>query len=142
MTEKELFTEHAKNYLLCYNNQCEKHEQCLRWILKDYVPKEQASVTAVNPLYTDKSGCSLFQSSEKRKMAVGMTKFYDEMPRKKGQSIRDTLEGHFGHTMYYLYRNGERPITPDMQEYIKKVCIRNGWNEEAVYDGFTEEYEW
>ena len=65
-----------------------------------------------------------------------------EMPRKKGQSIRDTLERHFGHTMYYLYRNGERPITPDMQEYIKKVCIRNGWNEEPVYDGFTEEYEW
>lgn len=44
--------------------------------------------------------------------------------------------------MCYLYRNGERSITLDIQEYIKKIRIRNGWDKELVYDDFTEEYEW
>lgn len=144
MNEKDIFTEHSKNYLLCFNDHCPRREQCLRWILKDYVPDDLLIVNAINPGYKNIGAdrCSEFKSSEKRRMAIGMTKFYDEMPRKTEQSIRHALELHFGHTMYYLYRRGDRPITPAMQEEIRKICKKNHWEKEPVYDGFREEYEW
>ena len=120
------------------------HKQCLRWILKDYVPDDQLIVNAINPRYKKPigAGCPEFKSSEKRLMAIGMTMFYEEMPRKTEQNIRHALQQHFGHTMYYLYRRGDIPITPTMREDIKKICERYGWKKEPVYDGFSEEYEW
>ena len=144
MTEKELFTMHTRNYMLCYNEHCEKREQCLRWILKDYVPHNQLMVSAINPRYTsgNTAMCRNFRNSEKRLMGIGMIRFYDEIPHKVELGIRKFLISHFGNTMYYNYRRGDLPITPGVQEEIREICIRHGWDKVPMYDAYREEYEW
>lgn len=144
MTDNNIFAEHAKNYLLCYNDKCGKHSQCLRWIIKDYTPDDTATISIVNPRYKHAAdnSCPYFRSNTKQKMAVGMTKFFDEMPRKTEQAIRDALIRCFGRTRFFILRRGDRPITTDIQQQIKAVCEANGWQQEPVYDGYTEEYDW
>ena len=95
MTDNELFAKHAQSYLLCYNDKCPTRKQCLRWIIKDHTPEDMPVVSILNPRYakTTDNECPYFKSNKKQKMAVGMTLFFDEMPRKTEQSVRNALPG-------------------------------------------------
>lgn len=144
MTDEKVFAAHAKGYLLCYNERCNRHEHCLRWLVKDYAPKDVPLISIVNPNHKTHTGatCRYFRSDTRKRMAVGMTTFFDEMPRKMEQKIRHELMQHLGRTTFFIYRRGDRPITPSVQRQIEEICVRNGWKNMPVYDGFTEEYEW
>lgn len=144
MTDNELFAKHAQSYLLCYNDKCPTRKQCLRWIIKDHTPEDMPVVSIVNPRYakTTDNECPYFKSNKKQKMAVGMTLFFDEMPRKTEQSVRNALINDLGRTKFFTYRRGAIPIPPAIQEHIRAVCEACGWDKKPVYDGFTEEYEW
>ncbi len=59
MLEKEtLFREKAKKYLVCFNESCPLHAQCLRWEVGQYYDRDKKVVTCVRPVY----------SSSRRKM--------------------------------------------------------------------------
>ena len=112
MTDNELFAKHAQSYLLCYNDKCPTRKQCLRWIIKDHTPEDMPVVSILNPRYakTTDNECPYFKSNKKQKMAVGMTLFFDEMPRKTEQSVRNALINDLGRTKFFTYRRGAIPI--------------------------------
>ncbi len=141
---EQLLREKAKHFLVCYYGQCERREHCLRWIAGPYVPETDGVLTCVNVMNKEvrKGCCPFYKPDVPVQMKRGFTHLYDDMPKRMGTDIRLELDGHYGHTMYYKYRNGELPINPDMQRHIVEVCRKHGWTAEPVYDATTEEYDW
>ena len=41
---------------------------------------------------------------------------------------------------FYRYRNGERLLMPEQQEWIKNMFTRYGYTDEIEFDGYKEVY--
>ena len=84
----------------------------------------------------------MYLSDEKIVLAKGMVGFYDEMPRRMEERIKRVFIEHFSRTTYYEYRNGKRLLTPAQQQYIKQVCVEQGWTKDIHFDEFVTDYVW
>ena len=56
--------------------------------------------------------------------------------------IKANLIRHLTRTGYYRYRNGSRPVTPDVEAYIRQLLKAHGITQEPHFDGYTEDYVW
>ena len=144
ITKEDIIHFMPRHYLTCSIVECPLHVHCLRWKTRDYVSEKEHIIMTVNPNHpvngTEK--CEYFRSDEKLTIAWGFVHLIDNMPRSMGTAIRKELETIYGHTIYYEFRRGERPIPPAMRERIASVCLKHGWTEAPVYDRFTEGYDW
>ena len=141
MIDEKILKEKAGKYLVCFNEQCSKHEHCLRWMVGQYVPYEQLSITCVNPKVTKKGDdeCPAFRDSQPQNVAKGMVHFYDEMPRKLEVAIKNDLIARYTRVGYYNMRKAERPITTDVEKEIEKICQNHGWNNELLFNERVDE---
>ena len=64
------------------------------------------------------------------------------MPGWKERVIKANLIRHLTRTGYYRYRNGSRPITPDVEQYIRQLLKAHGITQEPHFDGYIETYVW
>ena len=147
MENKEtLFAQNAaKNYVVCYNDQCPLHEQCLRYDAGQFKTASSLIIRTVNPNHklVAANNCPMFRDNRPQRMVVGMKKhFYRDMPARIATSIKARLIDHNCRSTYYQYHNGKRPITPDLLAFIKQVCREEGWTQPLVFDGETEGYAW
>lgn len=146
MNKEEVFTQKAtRGYLVCYNDHCPLHQQCLRYDVGQYKPAKELSIRVVNPCYEHAGDgqCPLYRPNEVQRMPVGMKKFfYLDMPVRIARRVRNRLIDHNCRSTYYQYHNGKRPITPDLLAFIKQVCREEGWTQPLVFDGETEGYAW
>ena len=141
--EEGVLQRQAFHYVLCYNAQCSRHEHFLRAILTHYVPEADPFVTIVNPRRPDvvADKCTTFQSDVKRRMARGLMRFYENIPEAKAKAIRSDLIAAFNKSLYFKWRNGEKPITPEQQQQIAAICRVNGWTEPPAFDAYSYEYQ-
>lgn len=143
MIDEKILKEKAEKYLVCFNQQCPKHEYCLRWMVGQYVPCEQISITCVNPQIEKKGGeCPVYRDSQPQSVAKGMVHFYDEMPRKLEVAIKNKLIARYTRVGYYSMRKAERPITIDIEREIEKVCRSHGWNDALQFDERNDKVIW
>ena len=146
MTEQEIFRTKAKEgYTVCFAEQCPLREQCLRFLVGQYIPDTKSTYHCVNPRYQDVATerCTLFRNSEKVKFAKGMKNIFNaEMPRKVEPFVLQRLIDLHCHTYYYEYRRGARLIPPAVQEEVRSLFREAGWNEEVHFDGYVEDYDW
>lgn len=146
MKEKEIFKEKAvSGYTVCFAAQCPLKERCLRWKVGQQMPDTKSSYHCVNPHYQDVATehCPLFRQSEKVQFAQGMMHIFNaNMPRRVEPYVRSNLISSHCKTYYYEYRNGERLISPAIQEEIRELFREAGWNEEVHFDSYVEDYEW
>jgi hypothetical protein len=52
------------------------------------------------------------------------------------------LINHFSRVIYYRYRRGEYPITPEVQQVILNACRECGWTAPLVFDSYSDEFVW
>jgi len=146
MTDNELFSKKAsENYMVCFVNDCPLHEDCLRWKTGRYVSPTQIVCNCVNPHYEDvgTDTCPMYRKGKMVTMAKGMKNiFTDDMPRGLVSFIRATLIEHWHRTYYFECRNGSRLITPSMQEHVRQLFRKQGWEKEIHFDEYVEAYEW
>lgn len=145
MTEEEkIFAEKADNYLVCFNSQCPLHDHCLRWRVTPYISGNSVSVNAVNPHYEGigTEQCFMYRSDQPVRMPVGLVHIYHDMPGRIERSIKNRLIATYSRKRYYEYHNGKRPLTPDVERFVRQVCRANGWTEELTFGGYVEEYVW
>ena len=43
---------------------------------------------------------------------------------------------------YYEYHNGTRPLTPDVERYVRQTIANCGWSQEPQFSGYVEEFLW
>jgi len=146
MNEKEIFKEKAvSGYTVCFAAQCPLKERCLRWKVGQQMPDTKSSYHCVNPHYQDVATehCPLFRQSKKVQFAQGMMHIFNaDMPRRVEPYVRSHFIASHCKTYYYEYRNGERLISPAIQEEIRDLFREAGWNQEVHFDGYVEDYEW
>ena len=144
MTQEEILREKSEHYLLCYVNECSRHETCLRWLVGQQSKKEAIVTESVNPMNPEvrEGKCPMYRENTTASYAIGMMHFFDQMTGQTERSIKNALIHLFSRKRFYEYRNGTRPIPPEVQKTISKVCLANGWTNEPQYDGWTEDYNW
>ena len=146
MKEQEIFKEKAvSGYTVCFAAQCPLKERCLRWKVGQQMPDTKSSYHCVNPHYQDvaTAHCPLYRQSEKVQFAQGMMHIFNaDMPRRVEPYVRSNLISSHCKTYYYEYRNGERLISPAIQEEIRDLFREAGWNQEVHFDSYVEDYEW
>lgn len=144
MTEKEVFSHKAPNYLLCFINECPRRATCLRWLVGQELQSNDYNILSVNPMHPEVKAnkCALYREKKHVRYAKGMMHFYDEMTRSQEIGIKHRLIVHYGRRQYYEYRRGERLISPEMQEFIGQVCKEHGYTKEPHYDGWQDDYAW
>lgn len=144
MTEKEVFSHKAPNYLLCFINECPRRATCLRWLVGQELQSNDYNILSVNPMHPEVKAnkCALYREKKHVRYAKGMMHFYDEMTRSQEIGIKHRLIVHYGRRQYYEYRRGERLISPEMQAFIGQVCKEHGYTKEPHYDGWQDDYAW
>ena len=144
MTEKEVFSHKAPNYLLCFINECPRRATCLRWLVGQELQSNDYNILSVNPMHPEVKAnkCALYREKKHVRYAKGMMHFYDEMTRSQEVGIKHRLIVHSGRRQYYEYRRGERLISPEMQAFIGQVCKEHGYTKEPHYDGWQDDYAW
>lgn len=146
MNEKEIFKEKAvSGYTVCFAAQCPLKDRCLRWKVGRQMPDTKSSYHCVNPHYQDVATdhCPLYRQSEKVQFAQGMMHIFNaDMPRRVEPYVRSHFIASHCKTYYYEYRNGERLISPAIQEEIRELFREAGWNQEVHFDSYVEDYEW
>ena len=144
MTEKEVFSHKAPNYLLCFINECPRRATCLRWLVGQELQSNDYNILSVNPMHPEVKAnkCALYREKKHVRYAKGMMHFYDEMTRSQEIGIKHRLIVHYGRRQYYEYRRGERLISPEMQAFIGQVCKDYGYTKELRYDGWQDDYAW
>ena len=144
MTEKEIFSHKAPNYLLCFINECPRRATCLRWLVGQELQSNDYNILSVNPMHPEVKAnkCALYREKKHVRYAKGMMHFYDEMTRSQEVCIKHRLIVHYGRRQYYEYRRGERLISLEMQAFIGQVCKEHGYMKEPHYDGWQDDYAW
>jgi len=142
--QEQILKKKATTYMVCFNDNCQQHEQCLRWKVSQYVPEEVYSVLCISPHYSKylEGKCDMFRSAEIIRMPIGLTGFYNDMPGWMERKVKNTLIGELGRTNYYKYHRGDRPIPPTLQERIEKLCKEEGWEQPLKYDDYIEDFLW
>lgn len=128
----------------CFDSRCTCADKCLRHFLGEHIPAERDYVTTVNPLKVGKSekSCPFFRPKKIVRLAVGMIHLYDNLNYRDAVAVKREISHTLGRGIYYRIRNGERPIQPGEQDYIRRVFRKHGITTEPVFDGYKEEYEW
>lgn len=73
------------------------------------------------------------------KAAWGFSHLYDQVKHVEMQTIKYRVMDVLGNrTTYYRVHRGEKHLTPEMQEQVKKVFAEYGYGEPA-YDHYAEE---
>lgn len=129
-------------YAHCFNAQCVKSNQCLRYMAATSCTSQAPFLSIVNPyrIPADTSMCPFFQSSQKERHAWGVKHIFDNLPHKKAQIMRKQIIAHFGKNAYYRFYREENMLSPQDQVFIQKVFTQHGIKEEPNFDRYTYEY--
>lgn len=143
-TREEIFAEKAENYPACFSETCPLREHCLHRILTSYKPKDRIYITCVNLQNPQMQGkdCHQFRKDEPIRMPVGLAAIYYDMPGRMERAIKNHLINVYSRKRYYEYHNGTRPLTPEVERYVRQTIKTYGWTKEPQFGGYVEEYLW
>ena len=143
-TREEIFAEKAENYQVCYSQICPLREHCLHSILSSYTPKDRIYIFCVNlnNPKMQRSDCPQFRKDEPVRMPIGLSTIYYNMPGRIERAVKNHLINVYSRKRYYEYHNGARPLTPDVERYVRQVIKNAGWTEEPNFRGYVEQFLW
>ncbi len=142
--QETAFREKVAHYIVCFIDSCPLREQCLRWLVGQYVETTPYAYTAVNPRHpnTGTEQCELFRKNQRVLMKKGLKHLYHEMPGYKEKRIRWLLISMWGRKKYYEVRKGDRLMTPEMQQDVIDACRHHDWQGPIVFDGEEIDWDW
>lgn len=96
-----------KNFAHCFNGQCKRTDECLRYQVALATPATRNFVFLVNPVRIRLSGedCPFFLTTQKQTVARGMSHLFSSVPYAKALEIKNQMLRQWGRTVFYrLYR--------------------------------------
>lgn len=132
-----------KGYQLCFNKECVKKDECLRFLAGRELPEERDWGPAVYPnMKMTEKGCRLFATGQPTKMAWGFAKLFEEVKSKHEKGLRTAMQQYLnGTSNYYRYNNGERMLNEEQQEWIIQLFQRTGYTENLVFEHYAYVYD-
>lgn len=138
------FSTMPRKYVVCWHSNCPLADNCLRHLATEYLDEKKKVVESVNlrTVSPETGTCTQQRPVQKVRYAYGMRRIYDNVLAKDKDRLYFKIWLALGNSMYYRYRNGERPITPRVQEVIASAFRKFGYTEPVAYDRYTEAIEW
>lgn len=129
-------------YVYCFNGECQKHEECLRYIVGQQVDKGLTVAQTVLPTVLRLCSCPHFQKAELMRMAWGFDKLFAEVKVKDGPVLREKMRAYLGGMgTYSRYKLGRRMLTPEQQEHIIGFFRKKGYTEGLEFDHYVTVYD-
>ncbi len=129
-------------YVYCFNGECQKHEECLRYIVGQQVDKGLTVAPTVLPTVLRLCSCPHFQKAELMRMAWGFDKLFAEVKVKDGPVLREKMRAYLGGMgTYSRYKLGRRMLTPEQQEHIIGFFRKKGYTEGLEFDHYVTVYD-
>ena len=128
---------------MCPNENCPMAADCLRQRVCREAPAEVTRWMCVMPNALSNGKCSYYQKAEKVTIARGMKHLFDKVKdRKVRKSLRLEMTDYLGSKgTYYRYKDGERLINPELQQWIQDLFRRYGVEEQVLFDEYFETYD-
>ncbi|WP_291529345.1 DUF6078 family protein [Bacteroides sp. UBA939] len=132
------------NFARCFNDSCTKAGQCLHRMAATNDTAQHPTIPIINPrcIPEDTGACKYFKSTQKMRVAWGIQHLLDTVPHKDARSIKAQLIAHFGKTKYYRIYREENFLTPEEQEYIRRLFHKYGVEQEPAFESYSDEYRW
>lgn len=128
-------------WTLCYIHECSRKDECMRYQVCKLAPKGVTKNSCVLPTVMQMDSCPHFHSIEVVHAAVGFRNIFSEVKEKHHASMRAELAGYLGGGgTFYRFRNGERLLMPEQQEWIAKMFRHYGYTEEVIFDDYKNVY--
>ena len=131
------------NYTCCQSTTCPLRETCLHHIAWQLLPQNRDTFTAYNPAVINESGdCDFFRSNEQQRFAKGFVGMQKKMFPGQYVTFKYELFRLFGRTSFYECRRGNRLLSPEEQEAVRKALKRAGADESLEFDAYEDQIAW
>lgn len=142
MAKKFTFREVPTGYRLCFNEHCQKHEDCIRFLAGQHVPATMMSGPAVYPNAVTDDICPFFKQTRIIHGAWGFRNLYKDVEKKDAQVLKAMIINYLGGPVAcYGYMHGEKLLTPEQQDCIQGFFNELGYMQNIVFEGYSIMYD-
>lgn len=128
-----------QNYPICFRTSCTKSSQCLRHQLVAQLPDGTTTGPAVYPTCPDGEDCPHYRPCRTIRMAYGFESIYTPVRHVDYTAMRRQLIRLLhGNGQYYLYKHGQKPLTPEQQQAINDLFAQYGYDTPVAFDSYED----
>ena len=131
------FSEMPVGYLVCFNGNCPKCQDCLRFLSGQGLPDSATQGIAVYPAAARLSACPHFRPCRQENKAWGFKRLLADVKARDIAEIRDRMKRYLGgNGTYYDYHHGRRLLSQRQQQRILKLMASYGYADNLQFDGY------
>ena len=142
MAKKFSFRDVPVGYQLCFNGQCQKRDDCIRFLAGQHVPATLMSGPAVYPNALTDDICPFFKQTRVIHGAWGFRNLYKGVAKEDAQVLKAMIVNYLGGPVAsYGYMHGEKLLTPEQQAFIQGFFNEKGYTHNIVFEGYSSIYD-
>ncbi len=129
-------------YQLCFNVQCPRSAECLRFLAGQHAPASLETGMAIYPAAIRDGQCRFFRHSNVVRMAWGFDDIYLPLkPYFRPMARRAVCDMLGSEGTYYRYHHGERKLSPEQQQQIAEILKKYGYNGPVEFNHYEHIYD-
>lgn len=136
------FREVPADYELCFNGQCPKRDDCIRFLAGQHVPATMMSGPAVYPNALTDDICPYFKQTRIIHGAWGFRNLYKGVEKADAQVLKAKVINYLGGPVAcYGYMHGDKLLTPEQQDHIQGFFNELGYTQTIIFEGYSNMYD-
>ena len=129
-------------YQFCFNSQCPRSGECLRFLAGQHVPATLQTGMAIYPTAVRDGQCEFFRHTHVLRMAWGFDNIYTPLKSYFRPMARKAVRDMFGSEgTYYRYHHGERKLTPEQQEQVAQILKKYDYDGPVTFTHYENTYD-
>jgi hypothetical protein len=142
MAKKFSFRDVPTGYQLCFNGQCPRRDDCIRFLAGQHVPATMMSGPAVYPNALSEDICPYFKQTRVIHGAWGFRNLYKDVEKAHAQILKAKVINYLGGPVAsYGYMHGDKLLTPEQQETIQGFFNEMGYMHTIIFEGYSIMYD-
>lgn len=128
---------------VCQNADCPQSADCLRFVACQNMPTTVTVWPCVMPGSLRADVCPFFVKNEKVRLARGFKKMFARVDSRDDLfTIRRKLTDYLGSKgTYYRYKDGDKILSPEQQQWILQLFGQYGYTEGLEFDEYIDGYD-
>lgn len=128
---------------VCQNADCPQSATCLRYVACQNMPPMLTVWPCVMSGAMKDGSCSFFVKNEKVRFARGFKIMFARVKSRDDiYTMRRELTDYLGSKgTYYRYKYGEKPLSPEQQQWILRLFAQHGYTEGLEFDEYIDGYD-
>ena len=131
-----------EGFALCFSTECPLREECMRHLAGRHAPDTLTRGLSVFPNAYRHGQCCHYRPIRPIKAARGFGDILANVRRSDYSTMRAELVKYLGTGgTFYRYRNGERLLTPEQQEWMRQLLRRYGYEDDVQFNSYVMTYD-